>query len=295
MKEILTQTKRPIALALGFFDSLHIVHRKIITDAVNFARANDCQSAVFTFMDNGISRFKGDMIYLYDERKKLIEDVGVDYVIPFVFNNECMKTSKEEFLNKLSSLVDLKAIFCGYDFTFGYMGEGNVEYLAKYCNERGIKLFVTQKESAFNDKISSSMIKNFLIAGEIEKANELLVVPYSITSKVVKGRGVGHLFGVPTANLLLEKNKLLIKEGVYGTFTKIGDKKYVSVTNVGKKPTFDDMTVSIETLIKDFDGDIYGETVTVFFEKYIRDIEKFDSKEHLREQITKDLNWEKRL
>ncbi len=295
MKEILTKTNKSVALALGFFDSLHIVHRKIIGNAVEYAQSHGCESAVFTFKDNGISRFKGDMIYVYEERKKLMDEIGVDNVIPFVFNEECMTTPKDKFLKKITDLVDVKAIFCGYDFTFGYKGEGNVEYLSTYCKQNGIDLFVTEKESAFNDKISSSMIKSFLLKGKIEEANRLLFSPYSITSKVIKGRGVGHLFGVPTANLLLERNKLIIKEGVYGTYITVNGKEYVSVTNVGKKPTFNDMTISIETLIKDFDSDIYGETVTVVFIKYLRDIKKFDLKEDLRDQIAKDMNWEKAL
>ncbi len=292
MKEILTQTKISVALALGFFDSLHVVHRKIIGNAVNYAKEHNCQSAVFTFKDEGISRFKGDMIYLYEERKKLMGDIGVNYVIPFIFNEECMTTSKDDFLKKITELVDVKAIFCGYDFTFGYKGEGNVDYLSTYCKNNGIDLFITEKESAYNDKISSSMIKRFLQVGELDLANQLLVNPYSITSKVVKGRGVGHLFGVPTANLMLEEHKLIIKEGVYGTHTIVNGKKYISVTNVGKKPTFNDMSISIETLIKDFDSDIYGETVTVFFIKYLRDIKKYNSKEELRAQIIDDLSWE---
>lgn len=293
MKEILAKNQTPICLALGFFDSLHVVHRKIIGEAVNYAKAHGYNSAVFTFKDDGISRFKGEMIYLYNERKQLISDMGVDYIIPFVFDDECIKTSKEKFLRKLTDLVDVKAIFCGYDFTFGYKGEGNVEFLEEFCNQNGIKLFVAEKESAYNEKISSSMIKQFLLDGDIEKANNLLTVPYSITSTVIKGRGVGHTFGVPTANILIEKNKLLIKEGVYGTYTEINGKRYISVTNVGKKPTFNDESVSIETLIRDFDSNIYGTDVKVYFVTYIRDIIKFDSKEQLRNQITKDLTWEK--
>ncbi len=111
MKEILTQTKIPVSLALGFFDSLHVVHRKIIGNAVNYAKSNGLNSAVFTFKDDGISRFKGDMIYLYNERKNLILELGVDFIIPFVFNEECMKTPKEEFLKNILNLVDVKAIF----------------------------------------------------------------------------------------------------------------------------------------------------------------------------------------
>lgn len=292
MEEILTKTNISVSLALGFFDSLHVVHRQIIGSAIDFAKSNGYKSAVFTFNDEGISRFKGEMVYLYNERKRLMSDMSVDYVVPFAFDEKCMMTGKQAFLEKLLDLMDVKAIFCGYDFTFGYKGEGNVEFLTEFCKEHGIQLFVFQKQSAYNEKISSSMIKQFLINGEIEKANELLSIPYSVTSMVVKGRGEGHSFGVPTANVLLEKNKLLIKEGVYGTYTEINGKTYSSVTNVGKKPTFNDLTVSIETFIKDFDCDIYDETVRVSFIKYIRDIKKFETKEQLKAQIAEDLNWE---
>lgn len=293
MKEILTKTNTSVCLALGFFDSLHIVHREIIQSAINYSKKLGCKSAVFTFMDMGISRFKGDMIYLYEERKNLIAEMCVDYIVPFVFDEKCKTTSKEDFLKRLTETIDIKAIFCGYDFTFGYKGEGNVDFLSDFCKKNGIELYVTQKVSAFNEKISSSMIKQFLLNGNIEKANSLLSKPYSITSTVIKGRGEGHLFGIPTANLFIAQNKLLIKEGVYGTYVTINGKQYLSVTNVGKKPTFDDKTVSIETLISNFDDNIYGETIKVSFIKYIRDIKKFETKEDLRRQITEDLDWEK--
>ena len=294
MKEILSQSKIPVALALGFFDSLHIVHRRIISNAVDYAKQNGCSSAVFTFKDDGICSLKGDMIYLYEERKKLLEQLSVDYIVPFVFN-ECVTLDKLDFLDKITSLIEVKAIFCGYDFTFGYKGQGEVEFLRKYCDKKGIQLFVAQKETAYNEKISSSMIKKFLLSGEIEKANKLLIQPYSITSTVIKGRGEGSAFGFPTANILINKNKMLIKEGVYGTFTVIDGKKYMSVTSVGVKPTFNDMSVSVETLIKEFNGNIYDKEITIEFSKFIRDIYKFESKEMLKKQIDKDLNWEKNL
>lgn len=294
MKEITQQTKIPVALALGFFDSLHVVHRKIIGNAIDYAQKNGFSSAVFTFKDDGICSLKGDMIYLYNERKHLLSQMGVDCVIPFVFS-ECVKTDKIEFLDKLISLVDVKAIFCGYDFSFGYKGEGKVEHLDSYCKEKGIELFVLEQESAYNEKISSTMIKHFLLCGEIKKANELLVKPYSITSTVIRGRGEGHLFGFPTANICIKNHKMLIKEGVYGTYTYINGERYVSVTSVGKKPTFEDMSISIETLIKDFSGDIYGQTITVEFIEYIRDVDKFETKELLRQQICKDIKWESTL
>ena len=198
-----------IVLALGFFDSLHVVHRRIIGDAINYAKKNECFSAVFTFNDDGICSLKGDMIYLYNERKQLLSQMGVDYVIPFVFS-ECVKNDKIEFLDKLTSLVDVKAIFCGYDFSFGYKGEGKVEHLESYCREKEIELFVSEQESAYNEKISSTMIKHFLLCGEIKKANELLVKPYSITSTVIKGRGEGRVFGFPTANISIKNHKMLL-------------------------------------------------------------------------------------
>lgn len=295
MKEILEQTNKSVCLALGFFDSLHVAHREIIQGAINYAKKLGCKSAVFTFKDEGIARFKGDMIYLYDERKEMIADMGVDYLIPYVFNEKCISTSKETFLQQITTLLNVKAIFCGYDFTFGYKGEGNVEYLQKFCLENQIELFVTPKASALGKKISSTMIKKLLQDGEIEKANTLLTIPYSVTSTVVKGRGEGHLFGLPTANLSLNIKKLKIKEGVYGTYTTLGGKRYLSVTNVGKKPTFDDTSISIETFIKDFSGDIYGESIKVSFVKFIRSIKKFDNAQDLKTQISKDLEWEKCL
>ena len=294
MKELLEQENISICIALGFFDCVHVAHRKIINSMISYAKKNNSKSAVFTFKDQGITSFKNKLIYTYNERVSILKNMGVDYVIPFVFDENCKNMKWEDFLSLLFSKASVKAVFCGYDYTFGHKGEGSVELLKKYCNKIGVEVYVLP--AVYNDNneiVSSSFVKRLIAEGNIVEANSLLCDNYFIESKIIKGRGEGHLFGIPTANSEISLDKILPKSGVYATITTVDGKKYTSVTNVGKKPTFLDDTDSVETLIGAFCGDLYGKTIRVEFVKYLREVSKFDSPLQLKEQIMKDLQWRK--
>ena len=294
MKEHFGQDNIPVCIALGFFDCVHVAHRKIINSMINYAKSNHMSSAVFTFKDQGISSFKNKLIYTYFERLSVLEKMGVEYVVPFVFDENSKKMKWIDFLSTLFSKIKVKAVFCGYDYTFGYKGEGNVELLKEYCSKIGVEVFVFQPiRNSKNEIISSSYIKGLLNDGNIEEVNNLLGDNYFIESKIIKGRGQGHIFGIPTANNEVLTDKILPKPGVYATMTCVNGKTYNSVTNVGIKPTFSDNSISVETLIDGFNGDLYDKTLKVEFIKYLRNITKFDSPAQLNEQIKKDLQWRK--
>lgn len=294
MKEHFGQDNIPVCIALGFFDCVHVAHRKIINSMINYAKSNHMSSAVFTFKDQGISSFKNKLIYTYFERLSVLEKMGVEYVVPFVFDENSKKMKWIDFLSTLFSKINVKAVFCGYDYTFGYKGEGNVELLKEYCSKIGVEVFVFQPiRNSKNEIISSSYIKGLLNDGNIEEVNNLLGDNYFIESKIIKGRGQGHIFGIPTANNEVLTDKILPKPGVYATMTCVNGKTYNSVTNVGIKPTFSDNSISVETLIDGFNGDLYDKTLKVEFIKYLRNITKFDSPAQLNEQIKKDLQWRK--
>ena len=294
MKEHFGQDNIPVCIALGFFDCVHVAHRKIINSMINYAKSNHMSSAVFTFKDQGISSFKNKLIYTYFERLSVLEKMGVEYVVPFVFDENSKKMKWIDFLSTLFSKIKVKAVFCGYDYTFGYKGEGNVELLKEYCSKIGVEVFVFQPiRNSKNEIISSSYIKGLLNDGNIEEVNNLLGDNYFIESKIIKGRGQGHIFGIPTANNEVLTDKILPKPGVYATMTCVNGKTYNSVTNVGIKPTFSDNSISVETLIDGFNGDLYNKTLKVEFIKYLRNITRFDSPAQLNEQIKKDLQWRK--
>lgn len=283
----------PVCIALGFFDSVHIGHRAIIRDMMQKAEELNCKSAVFTFSNNmyGVFDEREKQVYTYDERKRIFDLLGVDYVIKADFDESFKILSPEAFIETLLKNFNIKHIFCGYDYTFGNKGIGNAELLKSICSDSGVDTTVKKQIDYQGNRVSTTLIKNLLKDGDIVGANVLLSTEYFIEGVVVHGRSVGHTFGMPTANIIFPQDKLLPSCGVYATVASIADKQFTAVTNIGSKPTFGDNNLSIETMIEGLNHDIYGEKLVLKFVKRIRDIKKFSSPKELAEQVHKDINW----
>lgn len=294
MKEIdfQSQIERPVYMALGFFDSVHYGHRRLIETVRREAARAGCASAVFTFSNNAYKQFNPDskLIYIYPERAHILAGLGVDYLFSCPFDKTFKDTDCKVFLDRLTATFPIRGFVCGYDYLFGAGGEGDTAYLAEYCRQKNIALTVVPEITLDGVRVSSTGIKALLNAGEIDKANTFLVDPYFIRAKVVHGRGVGRLFGYPTVNLYVSHAKHIIRHGVYRTEAEIDGKLYRAVTNVGEKPTFGENTVSVESFIDGDVGDLYEKVVTLRFYRYLREIRKFSSPEALGEQIQKDLH-----
>ena len=284
-------------MALGFFDCMHLGHRAIFRTANEYAKVHGLKFAVFTF-SQPIKREGDDkpkQVYSFCERKILYAECGAAEVVAYPFTNEVKNTDKYDFLNSLTKNYDICAFVCGEDYSFGKNGAGNVEFLKKYCCESNIELVVVPVVKQDTGKISTTLIKSLLSNGNIVDANELLCEKYFIYGEVIKGRGEGHTFGIPTANISVESNKFLPKCGVYACIAEIDGKKYDAVTNVGTKPTFDDYSTTVEALIENFDGNLYGKFIRLSFVKYLRDIKKFDTVKELVETIKNDIKRSKKL
>ncbi len=275
-----------IILLLGFFDCLHKGHLELIKEAKVLRDVKHCKIALFTFKNDDFS--KNGTLLCYGERIEKAERFGVDCVVAASFDERFKNTSYKDFFNELTKTLNIDSVICGFDYRFGKNAEGNADILSELCSKKGIPIFIIPKTEANGEKISTTRIKALLESGKICEANELLGEPYSITGKVVKGRHVGREIGFPTANINVSKYKFRIKCGVYKTHVFIGDVRYESITNYGARPTFDLDFVLTETFIKDFSADIYGKVITVFFDDYIREIEKFYDIEKLKEQLEKD-------
>ena len=278
-------------IALGFFDAVHIGHQMVIKECVEMAKELNAQSIVFTFKDNPADYFNKDekLICSYSERIQRFSNLGVDVTLYAPCEERFFSMTCDEFLSRLVSDLKVVGIACGYDYTFGLNGLGNVDTLADFCAKNNIKLKVVDKIVSLGDKISSRNIRNYIEHGEIELANQLLGRRYSLSGVVVKGRGDGTKKVFPTVNFAYPNNKQIPKVGVYATKTIIDGKSYCSVTNVGAHPTFDDYFENVETYVIDFDGNLYEKNITVEFIKFLRDISKFDSADALKNQITKDV------
>lgn len=275
-----------IVLLLGFFDCLHKGHIKLIDKAKKTRDVKHCKIALFTFENYDFS--KDGEVLLFDERIEKAERFGIDEIIVACFDETFKNTSPEDFFNRLISSLNVAAVVCGFDYTFGKNAEGNPELLKTLCSERGVELDIVPKTEANGQKISTTLIKNLLSQGKIKEANELLGEEYSLCGSVVHGRQVGRTIGFPTVNINVPRGKFRIKSGVYKTHAIIDGVRYDAITNYGARPTFGLEEVLTETYLKGFDGNLYGTTITIVFDDYIRDIVKFYDVCELKKQLEKD-------
>ncbi len=279
------------ALALGNFDGLHLGHKRIITKMLGYAKENDLDVALFTF-ENDLDLFlgkKGGLVHIFSERKKILENLGVQKILSYNADKNFLSMEGKEFLDKINDKIEIKAYFCGKDYAFGKGASCKTDCLTEYAKAKNQKVFVVDDYELFGEKVSTTRIKKHLENGEIERANKLLGESYFIDGKVVTERQVGRTLGYPTANLKLDIEKFKLKDGVYGGYTFIDGKKYNVAINYGGRPTFEMDGMFLEAYVIDYSGDLYGKCLTLYFEKYIRSIERFNSAEELKKQIERDI------
>ena len=284
----------PTVVALGYFDSVHLGHRKVIEEAKKLAEQLSAKVTVFTFDGNlraALSLIDYKFVYSLEERKAIFAEMGINDVFVQSVDFNFLSMGKLAFLNWLNRKMNVVGYVCGDDYKFGKFAKGSIEDLAKYAEANSQILKIVEPLIYGNKKISSSRIKIMLSAGDIKTANELLGRPFSYTGTVVKGKGIGATMGFPTANLKLAKGKQPLKLGVYGGIVTLDGKEYKSVINFGSSPTFSGNEVLIEAHLSGEHGELYGKTITVKFLEYIREIRKFFSKEDLEKQIAKDLDF----
>lgn len=285
--------KKPIYLALGMFDCVHTAHAHIIDEVCKRSNERNCLSAVFTFSDIVSKLYKKNdkSVYTFSERLERFYEKNVDLVIFARATNRFLKMAPEKFLNILSNHYNILGIVCGQDYTFGKGASGNITVLQDFSLQKCIDLKIVDTFKEDGEKISTSLIKELILKGDIEKANNLLGSSYFVKSKVVKGSGIGKSFLFPTANIMPDRKKLKLKDGVYLTKTKINNKIYSSLTNCGPRPSVDNETGFIETHVLDFDGNLYKKEITVYFYKRLRDTKKFENLEDLKKQIREDIQF----
>ncbi|MBQ3596616.1 MAG: riboflavin biosynthesis protein RibF [Clostridia bacterium] len=279
-------------IALGYFDSLHIGHRAVISGAIKHAKKTQATTTVFTFDGNVKNLTRGQElpdVYTLEERRKMLYDMGVNELFVAPVNKEYLSLSPTEFLTQLNQKLNVSAYFCGEDYRFGYKGSGDVTFLQEYAKTHGQKVFVQKIELIDGEKVSTTGVKQFLQQGKIEKANECLVTPYSITGVVNGDRKVGRSLGFPTANLGVDYKQSLLKQGVYAGVVKFDDKKFPAVINYGERPTYGLTNSLLEAHLIGFKGDLYGKQITVEFLSFIRETQKFPDGDTLKQQIAKDV------
>lgn len=270
------------AVSLGKFDGFHRGHRLLLDRILEHPKLH---ATVFTF--DGI--LNGKQIYLEEEKRSLLERLGVEREVLFPFSEKTRSMTPETFIREmLVERMDAKLICVGEDFHFGKDRRGDVDMLSKYAPQYGYELCVFPKIKEDGEVISSTRIRGELAQGRIEKANRLLGDPYFVRGEVVHGNALGRTIGMPTANLLPGEQKLLPAYGVYATRVEADGKIYGGVTNVGVKPTIGADRANVETTLLHFDGDLYGKQITVYFLEFLRPEQRFDSLEELKAQMSRD-------
>lgn len=283
----LTENKN-LALALGYFDGVHLGHQKVIKSAVDYAQNNGKKSAVITFKDHPCCYFYGvcpKYILSRKQREEEIAKLGVDFLYELDFNETLAGLSAEEYLkNILIKYFSPAAISTGFNHHFGARKSGDAEFLRQHQDR--FKYFEIPPQKINNEIISSTAIRNYLNKGEIAKANEMLGKNFSISGKVIEGQKLGRKLGFRTANLIYPAEIVDIPFGVYEVQTTYGK----GITNFGIRPTVSSTKKAVlETHILDFDKDIYGKTIKVEFLRMLRKEQKFNSINELKKQIQSDI------
>jgi len=293
-------TLKNSVVSIGMFDGVHLGHKSVINRVIKIAKEKNIKSIIITFSNSPVSYFSKDIIDLQltnsKEKIELFRKTQLDYLFVIEFNEYIANLIASTFINDiLISLFKVRYMVFGYDNHFGKNREGTFKYITENFKDIKAELIIASKKDKIT--ISSTRIKEEIINGHIINANKLLGYPYKINGKVVKGMQLGRKLGFPTANLDYENNKkILPKNGVYYTLTKIKDKEYVSITNIGTKPSVQQSnSISIETHILDFNQSIYGQNISIIFNDRIRNEIKFNHISELIDQITKDVSAVRKL
>ena len=283
------------AVTIGTFDGVHIGHRKIISRLLETAQQNGGESVILTFFPHPRMILTPEdanlkLISTMDEKAALLEKLGVDHLIITPFTRDFSNLSAEEYIKQiLVDQIGTQQIVIGYDHRFGKNRAGGLEDLQRNAPIYGFEIEEIPEQDIHDVAVSSTKIRQALLNGDIQTANDFLGYPFHVTGKVIKGDQIGRKLGYPTANLLIpETYKILPSDGVYAFKIEIDRFFYNGMGYIGHRPTINGMSRNIEANIFDFNKDLYGKTIRLHFHGFIRGDEKFDSLEEMRLQIEKD-------
>ena len=280
-------------VTLGNFDGVHLGHQSIFKQVVAWALSSGGSSAVFTFEPHPLKVLaptrSPKLLSTFREKMEQIEASGMDAVVCAHFTPEFASQAPEEFVREvLVETVGVKALFVGHDYAFGKDRRGDIPFLRETGARHGFEVHVVGPVKVEGIVVSSTKIRQLITDGEVCLASKLLGRPYSIEGTVIPGHARGRLLGFPTANITTP-NELPPKEGVYAVTILVEGKEYKGVANIGKNPTFDDVSASFEAHIFEFNGDLYGKFLKMKFIKRVRDEVRFASADELVAQIQKDV------
>ncbi|MDB9314212.1 bifunctional riboflavin kinase/FAD synthetase [Spirulina sp. CS-785/01] len=293
---------KPTAIALGNFDGLHRGHQQVFrplleaTPPLDHSSWGKTYSTLVTFSPHPKEYFTGQQQQLLTPLKEkipLLEQLGIEQLVLLPFDQELAQLSPQAFVEEiLIQKLEAQQICIGQDFRFGYKRTGTAQDLQNIARQFNRDVKITPLYSQGEERISSSRIRQALEQGNISQANYLLGRPYTLVGEVVTGQKLGRTLGFPTANLNIPPEKFLPRYGVYSVRVQIkGDRKHpqMGIMNIGCRPTVQaGHPPTLEIHLLDWSGDLYGKTLTVQLEQFVRPEQKFASIDELKAQITQD-------
>ena len=287
-------TNKKFVLAMGFFDGCHRGHEEVLRLTRELAAKEDAIPGVLTFWPHPMAvlapKVQVPLLQSREEKAESMAKAGMAFTLFLRPDKKFLQEGPEEFLEKLESLPGLSGLAAGENFTFGRQAKGNSRLLKEWFLFKKIPVSVAGLTEEEGKTVSSTAIRQLIQQGQMKEAACLLGRNYTLQGDVVHGFHRGHdILGFPTANLSFAEDRVLPKDGVYATFALIGGRKYPSITNIGKNPTFEGKQRTIETFIFHFDSNIYGKSFTLEWVERIRGEIRFPSPEALAAQIQKDI------
>ena len=287
---------------IGNFDGLHLGHQAILKQVKDKAKESSSASLVFFTEPHASEYFAAKdqnsspppRICPWREKVKLLKNFGIDFAFFLEFNKSLKAMTPQTFLDEVLAQLNLKHLIIGDDFRFGAQRAGDFALLKNWGNSNGTEVIANQTVSLNGSRVSSTRIREAILQSNFQLAKELLGRPYTFSGKVVYGQQLGRTIGVPTANLWIPKQRLPIA-GVYAVKCLLGGELLNGIANMGIRPTVDGSKPVLEIHIFNFNESIYGQRLTVEFTNKLRDEEKFDNIDLLKEQILLDISQAKQI
>ena len=286
--------KEEFCLSVGVFDGLHLGHQYLLGKLLELSDNKGYIPGVITFRHHPQTVLYPQkavpQLTTLEKRTSLLREFGINYVFPIDFNLAIARMSAHDFIEAICEQINLKSLVIGSDFALGRDRQGTTRVLQQLGVDLGFAVDVVGQKTAQDSNISSSNIRNLLKKGNLNQANSLLGRYYSIEGKVERGEGVGARLGYPTANMSIPDNCLVPMDGIYATVSILDGNRYYSITSIGERPTFEfaDRKHVIETYIMDFNKNLYGKVIEIFFVEWMRCQEAFVNEDALIAQMQVD-------
>ncbi|WP_191987303.1 riboflavin biosynthesis protein RibF [Lapidilactobacillus bayanensis] len=285
---------KPKVMALGFFDGVHLGHQKVIKTAIQIGHDQQLPVAVMTFdkypgiVFRQIEAAQFEYLTTLERKAELLQELGVDIMYVINFTSTVGHLAPQQFVDDYLVALGTQVVVAGFDYTYGQKDTANMLTLPQYAQDR-FEIVTIPEQKKFTEKISSSTIRQALNRGDVDRANALLGYVYQTDGIVVHGEARGRTLGYPTANIKTLDTERLPGIGIYATEILVQDHWYPAMTSVGHNVTFGDhRPVTVEVNIFDFHQDIYGETIKLRWNHWLRGEEKFTDADALVAQLTDD-------